>query len=56
MAMFMNNFLKEKRNEEIPNPIEDLSDSKLVQLYRFNRETTEFIANSVENDIIWSEI
>ena len=29
--MFMNNFLKEKSNDEIPNPIDDLSDSELVQ-------------------------
>ncbi len=40
-----------RKNEEVPNPIDELSNVELIQRYRFDRNSIEYITNIIESDL-----
>ena len=42
MAMFMELDHQTRKNEKVPNPIDELSNVELIQRYRFDRNSIEY--------------
>ena len=51
MAMFMELDHQTRENEEVPNPIDELSNVELIQRYRFDRNSIEYITTIIESDL-----